>query len=204
MLSAKCNIAFVCVCAVSCLFFFLHFKKKLGTWPAKSQKQSNANVQVMLRFLGVRTVSQGICLVGMILCLCLPASLVADTKLCPLGDAGGVANATCNVSDKETTCAIFDGRQQKCIGWAYNRCAAREYRDMKTCLCASCPVGSGQSCFPNSECCSLQDCGTAATSTPNKQFGLSSTSRLAPHAGSYSLLLLWLVSVLWKDHTHQF
>jgi hypothetical protein len=154
----------------------------------------------MLRFLGVRTVSQGVCLVGLIVCCCLPASLLADTKMCPLGDAGGVPNASC--LEEKLTCAIYDGRQPKCVGWTHFQCDSREYRNMKTCECIKCPVGSGQNCMPGNECCSLADCGTAPASTPKpRPFALSSTSRLAPHAALH-VFLLSLLLILSKFHTH--
>jgi hypothetical protein len=149
----------------------------------------------MWRFVGARTASQAFCLVGMICCFCLPASLVADTKICPLGDAGGVTNASCDgeEGDSKPTCAIYDGRQARCIGWANYRCAVQEYRNMKTCECIKCPVGSGQNCMPGNECCSLADCGTAPASTPKpRPFALSSTSRLHPHAPTHLLVCVVL------------
>lgn len=146
----------------------------------------------MWRFVGARTASQAFCLVGMICCFCLPASLVADTKICPLGDAGGVPNASCDQTTP-ATCAIYDGRQPKCVGWSYYRCAAREYRNLKTCECVPCPAGTGQKCEPNNECCSLADCGTAPASTPKpRPFALSSTSRLHPHAPTHLLVCVVL------------
>ena len=146
----------------------------------------------MWRFVGARTASQAFCLVGMVCCFCLPASLVADTKICPLGDAGGVPNASCDQTTP-ATCAIYDGRQPKCVGWTHFQCDTREYRNMKTCQCIKCPVGSGQSCMPGNECCSLADCGQAPASTPKpRPFALSSTSRLHPHAPTHLLVCVLL------------
>jgi len=181
------------------LFIFFSVKKR-RVEIAKSQKQSN-KVQVMLRFLGVRTVSQGVCLVGLIVCCCLPPSLVADAKICPIGDAGGVPNASCDV---DTTCAIYDGRQPKCIGWSNFWCARGDFRNLKTCQCLACPAGTGQNCTPDNQCCSIADCGTNPTSTPKpKPSALSSTSRLAPHAALH-VFLLSLLLILSKFHTHRF
>ena len=149
----------------------------------------------MWRFVGARTASQAFCLVGMICCFFLPASLLADTKTCPIGDAGGVSNASCDgeQGDAQPTCAIYDGRQPRCIGWANYRCAVQEYRNMKTCECIKCPVGSGQNCMPGNECCSLADCATAPASTPKpRPFALSSTSRLHPHAPTHLLVCVVL------------
>ena len=151
-----------------------------------------------MRFLGIRTVSQGLCLVGMILCLCLPVSLLANDKVCP--PFGDVPNGTCA---EGATCATFDGRQPKCTGWSRDRCAAREYRNMKTCECLACPRDSGQNCMANNECCSLEECAWATTSTPKaKPYALSPASRLIPDAAT--LLLLWLPSMLLQFPTHQF
>jgi hypothetical protein len=128
-------------------------------------------------------------LLALLWCLCMPPSLAAE-KLCPLGDAGGVPNASCN---EGTTCAIFDGRQAKCTGWSNYRCAAREFRNLKTCECVACPAGSGLNCDRDNECCSLGDCGEPTTSTPKaRPLGLSSTSRLHPHAATNVLVCVVL------------
>ena len=129
---------------------------------------------------------------GLLLCLCLPPAVWADIKQCPLGDSGGVPNATCL---EGTTCAMFDGRQPKCTGWVRFRCASREYRNMQTCQCMACPTGTGRNCDSDNECCSLSECGAAETPKP-KPLGLSSTSRLAPHTPAHAVLLLWLLLML--------
>lgn len=114
-------------------------------------------------------------------------------KQCPFGDAVGVPNASCRGNGEvQPTCAIYDGRQATCIGWSDYRCAAREYRNLKTCECLSCPAGSGLDCDRDNECCSLGDCG-APTSTPKpRPYGLSSTSRLHPHAATHVLVCVVL------------
>ena len=143
-------------------------------------------------------------LLVVLLCLCLPPSLVADIKACKLGDPRGVPNASCA---QATTCAIYDGIDAKCIGWTTSNCATREFRNLRSCECHECPVGTGQNCTPDNQCCSIADCGTTRTSTPTptaKPFALSSTSRLAPHAAMHVLLPLWLLFLTSKFHTHRF
>ncbi len=142
-------------------------------------------------------------LLVVLLCLCLPPSLVAQPKLCPLGDPRGVANASCA---QATTCAVYDGIQPKCIGWTTSNCATREFRNLRSCECHECPVGTGQNCTPDNQCCSIADCGTTpsstSASTPKpKPSALSSTSRLAPHTAMHLLLPLFM---LCEFHTHQF
>jgi hypothetical protein len=116
--------------------------------------------------------------------------------LCPLGETGGVAKARCH---EDVTCAIFDGVQPQCIGWARNRCLARQYRDLKTCMCINCPRGQGELCTPASECCSLADCSRGPTTPPTttpapkpkwytEVYGLA--SRPTPTLASRMLLML--------------
>ncbi len=137
-------------------------------------------------------------LLVVLLCLCLTPSLVAQPKLCPLGDTRGVANATCL---EGATCAVFDGLQPKCTGWSRYRCAAKEYRNYKACDCLACPAGSGLNCTPDNECCSLEDCGKVPATT--RPLALASAPRLAPLAAMHVALLLWLVLMLSKVHTHR-
>jgi hypothetical protein len=109
-------------------------------------------------------------------------------KQCPLG----ATNGTCNAS---AVCAIFDGNSRSCTGWANYRCTRGQYRDLKTCICVNCPSGSGVSCTPSDECCSLDDClqyPPVPVTTPKPKWALSPASRPAAHVARNILLAVTL------------
>lgn len=121
--------------------------------------------------------------------------------LCPRGDAGGVPRPPCLTAAEgiDITCEIYEEAQPRCIGWARNRCLARQYRDLKTCMCQNCPRGQGELCTPASECCSLADCSRGPTTPPTttpapkpkwytEVYGLA--SRPTPTLASRMLLML--------------
>jgi hypothetical protein len=111
--------------------------------------------------------------VFLLVCVVLPASLHA--KQCPVSDPTVVAKTCAD----DVTCALFVPDQTVCVGWTYNRCSEKQYRNLRTCECLACPVGAGSDCSPSNECCSAGDCGPATQSTPKpKPMALASTSRL--------------------------
>jgi hypothetical protein len=123
--------------------------------------------------------------------------------LCPRGDTGGMPRPPCLAAEgPEITCEIYSQNEERCIGWSRLRCAERQYRDLKTCMCLDCPRNQGELCTPSSECCSLADCSraltTPTTTTPQPKpkwytdvYGLA--SRPTPTLASRMLLDVTLV-----------
>jgi hypothetical protein len=120
--------------------------------------------------------------------LLLLAPSLSLEKTCPLG----LRNGTC---DSTAKCAIFEGDSNVCVGWSHYLCGTKQYRDLKTCSCVNCPSGSGASCEPLSECCSLLDCGRIdpAAKATEKPRALSAAPPRAAHAASGMLLAVTLV-----------
>ncbi len=110
-------------------------------------------------------------------------------KQCPLG----LTNRSCDAS---AVCAIFDGSSRICSGFANYRCTRGQYRDLKTCMCVNCPSGSGDSCTPENECCSVNDCGLnnppVPVTTPKPKWALSPAPRRAAHVAIGMLLAVTL------------